>query len=143
MQSERGVRAARRVMLVVLVGGSLVLPSVAGAQTSNPLTPGFPQPSVSTPTTTTAPPTIQTTTTAGSGSGFSGSSAILIAIGAIVVLGGISYFIWRDARRRAPKGHRTLAPIDVEGRRAGSKARPKPRKLSPAEKRRRKRGRAR
>jgi hypothetical protein len=130
-------------VLAVLVAGSLALPAMAGAQTSSPLAPGFPQPSVSIPTTTTATPTIQTTPTAGSGSGFSGSSAIIIAIGAIVVLGGISFFIWRDARRRAPKGHRTLAPIDAEGKRAGSKARPKPRKLSPAEKRRRKRGRAR
>ena len=129
---------------MVLVGGLLVLPPAAGAQTpSNPLSPGFPQPSVSIPTTTTATSTVQTTATAGSGSAFSGSSAIIIAIGAIVVLGGIALFIWRDARRRAPKGHRTLAPIDAEGKRAGSKPRPKPRKLSPAEKRRRKRGRAR
>ena len=59
------------------------------------------------------------------------------------MLGGISLYIWRDARRRAPKGRRTLAPIDAEGKRAGSKPRPKPRKLSQAEKRRRKRGRAR
>jgi hypothetical protein len=130
-------------LLVVLLGGSLALPAVAGAQTTNPLSPGFPQPSVATPTTTTAAPTVTTTATAGSGSGFSGSSAIFIAIGAIVVLGGISFFIWRDARKHAPKRHRTLAPIDAEGRRAGSKPRPKPRKLSPAEKRRRKRGRAR
>ena len=143
MESGRGSRGVLRGVLVMLVGVSLALPAVAGAQTSNPLAPGFPQPSVSIPTTNTAAPTIQTTTTAGSGSGFSGSSAIFIAIGAIVVLGGISFFIWRDARRRAPKGHRTLAPIEAEGRRAGSKARPKPRKLSPAEKRRRKRGRAR
>ena len=137
------LRAAVRIVPVLLAGAALALPSAAGAQSSNPLTPGFPQPSVSTPTTTTAVPTIQTTATAGGGSGFSGSSAIIIAIGAIVVLGGISFFIWRDARRRAPKGHRTLAPIDAEGKRAGSKARPKPRKLSQAEKRRRKRGRAR
>ena len=138
------LRAAVRIVPVLLAGAALALPSAAGAQSSsNPLTPGFPQPSVSTPTTTTAVPTIQTTATAGGGSGFSGSSAIIIAIGAIVVLGGISFFIWRDARRRAPKGHRTLAPIDAEGKRAGSKPRPKPRKLSQAEKRRRKRGRAR
>ncbi len=138
------LRAAVRIVPVLLAGAALALPSAAGAQSpSNPLTPGFPQPSVSTQTSTTAPPTIQTTATAGGGSGFSGSSAIIIAIGAIVVLGGISFFIWRDARRRAPKGHRTLAPIDAEGKRAGSKPRPKPRKLSQAEKRRRKRGRAR
>jgi hypothetical protein len=129
------------------------LPAAAAAQTTtpqvpapssgqNPLTPGFPQPSVST-TTTTAAPTVQTSATAGGGSGFTGTSAIIIALGAIVVLGGISFYIWRDARRRAPKGHRLVAPIDAEGRRAGSKSRPKPRKLSAAEKRRRKRGRAR
>ena len=135
---------AVRIVPALLAGAALALPSAAGAQSaSNPLAPGFPQPSVSTPTTTTAVPTIQTTPTAGSGSGFSGSSAIFIAIGAIIVLGGISYFIWRDARKHAPKGRRTLAPIDAEGKRAGSKQRSKPRKLSPAEKRRRKRGRAR
>ena len=138
------LRAAIRIVPALLAGVALALPAVAGAQSpSSPLAPGFPQPSVSTSTTTTAVPTVQTTATAGGGSGFSGSSAIIIAIGALVVLGGISFFIWRDARRRAPKGHRTLAPIDAEGKRAGSKARPKPRKLSAAEKRRRKRGRAR
>ncbi len=132
-------------MLLVLVGGSFALPAAAAAQSpSNPLSPGFPQPSVSIPTTsTTAAPTITTNPTAGSGSAFSGSSAIIIGIGALVVLGGIAFYIWRDARRRAPKGHRLVAPIDAEGRRAGSKARPKQRKLSAAEKRRRKRGRAR
>ena len=140
------MRGAVRGLVLVLVGGWLALPAVAAAQspTSNPLSPGFPQPSVSIPTpSTTAAPTISTRATAGSGSAFSGSSALVIAIGAVVVLGGISYFIWRDARKHAPKGHRLVAPIDAEGRRAGSKARPKPRKLSAAEKRRRKRGRAR
>jgi hypothetical protein len=139
------VRGAVRGVALVLVGGWLALPAMAAAQspTSNPLSPGFPQPSVSTQTATTSVSTIQTSATAGSGSAFSGSSAVFIAIGAIVVLGGISYFIWRDARKHAPKGHRLVAPIDAEGRRAGSKPRPKPRKLSAAEKRRRKRGRAR
>jgi hypothetical protein len=60
----------------------------------------------------------------------------------LMVLGGISLYIWRDARRRAPVRAHAGGPID-EGRRAGSKARPKPRKLSPAERKRRKRGRAR
>ena len=110
---------------------------------TNPLSPGFPQPSVSVPTTTTVTPTATTTSTSGGGSGLSGSSAILIAIGALVVLGGISLYIWRDARRRAPARHRTAPLGPEEGRRKGSKARAKPRKLSPAERRRRKRGRAR
>lgn len=119
-----------------------MLPAAALAQATNPLEPGFPQQSVSVPTTT-ATPTITTTATAGGGSGFSGSSAIIIAIGALVVLGGISVFIWRDARRRAPVRHRANAESIDQGRRSGSKQRAKPRKLSPAERRRRKRGRAR
>jgi hypothetical protein len=139
----RGVRVA----LAALIGAAFALPSAAVAQTSdtNPLSPGFPQPSVSVPTTTSAPvvPTVQTTTTAGSGSGFSGGSVVIVAIGAIVVLGGISFFIWRDARRRAPTKSRALPAGIEEGRRSGSKARAKPRKLSPAERRRRKRGKAR
>jgi hypothetical protein len=150
------------VVLAALLGAALVLPASAisasstaattaapatpvtpslGGQGSNPLSPGFPQPSVSIPTTTTAVPTVSGTTSAGSGSGLTGNSAIIIAIGAVIVLGGISLYIWRDARRRAPaRAH--AGPID-EGRRAGSKQRPKPRKLSPAERKRRKRGRAR
>jgi hypothetical protein len=155
----------RRFQAVVaaLLGAALVLPSAAaaasstatttaappatavtpsfGGQGSNPLSPGFPQPSVSIPTTTAAP-TVAGTTSAGSGSGFSGNAPFIIAIGAIIVLGGISFYIWRDARRRAPVHARAAGPMD-EGRRAGSKARPKPRKLSPAERKRRKRGRAR
>ena len=143
MNRGRAYLAGLQAVLLLLVGASLALPAAAGAQTSSPLSPGFPQQSVSVPTSTTATPTIQTTATAGGSSGLSGSSAVFIAIGALVVLGGISLYIWRDARRRAPKGHRLTAPIDAEGRRAGSKPRPKPRKLSAAEKRRRKRGRAR
>jgi len=79
-----------------------------------------------------------------SGGGFSGADAALIAVGAIVVLGGISLFIWRDSRRRAPVRQGAAAMAGLGGRaRAGSKPRPKPRKPSPAERRRRKRGRAR
>ena len=137
----RGVR----LVLAALIGAALALPATAVAQTgTNPLTPGFPQPTVSVPTTTTpVVPTVQTTTTAGGGSGFSGNSTVIIAIAAIVVLGGISFFIWRDARRRAPTKSRGLPGGIEESRRAGSKQRAKPRKLSPAERRRRKRGRAR
>jgi uncharacterized membrane protein len=137
----RGVR----LVLAALIGAALALPAAAVAQTgSNPLAPGFPQPTVSVPTTsTTVAPTVQTTTTAGSGSGFSGNSTFIIAIAAIVVLGGISFFIWRDARRRAPTKSRAWAPGLEEGQRKGTKARAKPRKLSAAERRRRKRGRAR
>ena len=62
----------------------------------------------------------------------------------MIVIGGISYFIWFDARKHAPKrGRLAAAGVGAAGRRAGSKPPPKPRKLSPAERRRRKRGRAR
>jgi hypothetical protein len=125
-----------------VLGFAVVLPAAAAAQGTNPLEPGFPQQSLPTTTTTTAVPTISTTTAAGSGSGFSGSSVLIIAIGALLVLGGISFYIWRDARRRAPvRHHAPLLP--GETRRSGSKQKAKPRKLSPAERRRRKRGRAR
>jgi hypothetical protein len=130
--------------LAVVVVAALAWPAASLAQTpgTNPLGPGFPQQTATTPPTTTAP-TISTSTTAGTSSGLTGSSAVLIAIAAIVVLGGISFFIWRDARRRAPVRHRAAAvgPLG-EGRKAGSKQKAKPRKLSPAERRRRKRGRA-
>jgi cell division protein FtsN len=69
----------------------------------------------------------------------SGSGIAAIAVGAIVILAGISFFIWRDARRRAPV--KPGAAVAATG--SGSKPRPKSRKLSPAERRRRKRGRAR
>jgi hypothetical protein len=103
----------------------------------SPLTPLTPSPTFPTgPTVTTAP----TQTTSSSG-GLSGTDAVLIGIGALVVLGGISLFIWYDARRRAPVRHRTAEA--TAGGPGGSRPRPKPRKLSPAERRRRKRGRAR
>ncbi|MGH2857898.1 MAG: hypothetical protein ACRDMJ_10485 [Solirubrobacteraceae bacterium] len=60
-----------------------------------------------------------------------------------MLLLAISYFIWRDSRRRAPLRGRTGDAALSGGRRAGSKPPPKPRKLKPAERRRRKRGRAR
>jgi len=139
------MRSIRVLVLVALMSAwpaALALPAVASAQgsASNPLAPGFPQQTVSVPTTTAAP-TISTSATAGSGGAFSGNSVIIIAIGAVVVLGGISVFIWRDARKRAPVRHR--AAVADGGTRQGSKQRAKPRKLSPAERRRRKRGRAR
>ncbi len=95
------------------------------------------------PTTATATPTVISTATASTSgsSGLSGNSAIAIALGAFLVLGGISYFIWRDARRRAPVAARAAAERDGQNV-PGSRARPKARKLSAAERKRRKRGRA-
>jgi predicted PurR-regulated permease PerM len=108
---------------------------------SNPLSGGVPLSPVQTTSTTAT--VIPNVSTAGSGtSSLSSGSALAIVAGALVVLVGISFFIWRDARRRAPV-RAANAAAGSEGRRTGSKAPPKPRKLSAAERRRRKRGRAR
>ncbi len=104
---------------------------------------GLPQSSAPTPTQTqTIAPVV--TTSSSAGGSISGTDALLVGVGAIVVLGAIAYFIWSDSRhhvrllrRAAPAGTATGNP----GR--GSKAPPKSRKLTPAERRRRKRGRAR
>jgi hypothetical protein len=147
-----------RLLAAAALAGALALPSAAlaqggsltpGGSGSNALTPGLPPSQATVPTTTTPPAsnvplTTTPTNSAGNSSGLTGSAAVAIAIGAFVVLGGIAYFIWWDARKRAPKrGHLAAAGIGTPGRRAGSKPPPKPRKLSPAERRRRKRGRAR
>ena len=120
---------------------AMALPGAVVAQqgaTSNPFGP-LPQNTGSVPnaTTTSAPPVVQTTTTAGASS-VNGAGIAAIAVGAIIILVGISFYIWRDARKRAPVKERAMAAAA-----AGSKPRPKSRKLSPAERRRRKRGRAR
>jgi hypothetical protein len=108
---------------------------------TSPFSPGVPLSPATTPTAT-APAVVPTpTTAAGGGGGLSGTNAVLIAIGAVIVLGGIAYFIWRDARRHAPVRHAAVA--EAAGARSGSKRPVKSRKLSPAERRRRKRGRAR
>ena len=115
--------------------------AAAGGVTTNPLS-GFPTPPVATSSTPAA--TVSNASTSGSGaSSFSGSNAIAIALGAVVIIAGISFFIWRDARRRAPVRASGGGALPGDGRRSGSKAPPKQRKLSPAERRRRKRGRAR
>ncbi|HEY2259447.1 MAG TPA: hypothetical protein VGH45_07025 [Solirubrobacteraceae bacterium] len=127
-----------------LAAGTAATPAPP-TSTTNPLAPGIP---VSPAPSTTAAPTptiVQTASSNSAGSSsLSSNSVLFIAIGAIVLLVGISYFIWRDARRRAPvKGRGLTGELGLEGKRAGSKPPRKPRKLSAAEKRRRKRGRAR
>jgi uncharacterized protein HemX len=118
-----------------LAQGSSATPVLPG-QSSNAITPFTPQ--GPTPTQT-APPTVTPAPTSTTASGLTGTGAIAIAIGAVLVLGGISFFIWRDARKRAPV--RQHAPAEVG---TGPRQRPqKNRKLSPAERRRRKRGKAR
>jgi hypothetical protein len=131
-------------MAAAIVAVAFAAPGAALAQggQSNPLSPGLPVPTGSVPTGPNSQTIVAPTTTASSGSsGLSGSAAILIALGAIGLLAGIAFFIWRDARRRAPVRH-AHATTGVGGH-PGSKRPIKQRKLSPAERRRRKRGRAR
>jgi hypothetical protein len=135
------------IWLAALVGALCALPAAAvaagGSSSSSggSLGGGLTAPG-GVPTTSTTTPTIISTATASTsgGSGLSGTNAIVIALGAVVILGGISYFIWRDARRRAPVASRS-DDADHQNR-PGSKAPPKARKLSAAERKRRKRGRA-
>jgi hypothetical protein len=84
---------------------------------------------------------VTTSGTSTSGSGLTGTDGILIGIGAMLVLGGISFFIWRDARKRAPVRHRPATA--TAGGSGSARQRQKSRKLSSAERKRRKRGRAR
>jgi hypothetical protein len=117
-----------------------VVPAVP--DTTSPFSPGVPlSGNTGTPTATTPATALQTTTSSSSSGGISGTGALFIAAGAIVVLGGIAYFIWADSRRHAPAG--TAPSRESATQRAGSKTPQKSRKLSPAERRRRKRGKAR
>lgn len=139
--------ALRLALALVVLGaaGSLVAPG-ALAQPGNPFSPGLP-PQTGTATTPSTPapstPTTNTTSSSSGDNGLGGGGLVAIAIGALVVLGGICFFIWRDARRRAPVRTRTAAPVGRAPGRSGTRQRVKSRKLSQAERRRRKRGRAR
>lgn len=136
--------------LIALVAAGAPLAALASAATTttpasqlpdgtSPFSPGVPITPTTTPTTTTAAPVTQSTTTGGGG--ISGTDAILIGVSAILLIAVVSFLIWRDARRHVRKPKSTFDLID-RGR-SGSKAPPKSRKLSAAERKRRKRGRAR
>ena len=134
-------RAAALVSVAVML--TALVPALAVASSpSNPLSPGLPNIPAPTPTATT-PAVVPVTTTSTTGGSVSSTDAIAIAIGAVALLAGISFFIWYDARRRAPKRSRHVAATTPSSRPATKKPIPKSRKPSPAERRRRKRGRAR
>jgi hypothetical protein len=121
---------------------SSATPQIPG--TTSPFSPGVPVAPATVPTTTN--PVVTGTTTGSGDSGLTGSGAILVAGGAVVILAGISYFIWRDARRHAPVKAASAGSAgsgSESDARRGSKPPVKSRKLSPAERKRRKRGRAR
>jgi hypothetical protein len=89
------MRRVRSLLTLAIVLGLLVLPALAGAQAS----PFQPLPAAPAPTTPT--PTVASTNTT-SNSSLGDGAEILIGIGAVLLLGGIGYGIWWDARRRAP-----------------------------------------
>ena len=95
------------------------------------------------PPVTTVP--ASSTSTATSSTGLSSLDGVIIAVVAGVLLVGIAFLVRSDARRHlaqvAHGGHDD--PFAGQRAHAGSKAARKPRKLKPAERKRRKRGRAR
>ena len=107
---------------------------------SNPLAPGVPDTANQTPTTT----IVTTTTTTGGGGLGKAGTVVLIVFGGLILL-GIPVYIWIDARRKAARIHHGLGPSSsgTGPTRKGSQAPPKSRKLSAAERKRRKRGKAR
>ena len=140
----RRLSALSVALLLAAPSAALAAPANPVAAPTNPLSPGLPTPPVQTQTQAPAPaPVISPSSSTGSSgdSALSGGTALAIAIGALAVLAGISAFIWRDARRRAPVRQGAIATAGPGAR--GGRPRTKQRKLSPAERRRRKRGRAR
>jgi hypothetical protein len=122
--------------------------ALAAGSGGGPLSPGLSTPGTPTPTTATQAQTqaTGTTTTAGGGGGsLSQTSVLAIVVGAVIVIGGVCLYIFRDARRRAPSRGRR-----ADGGTGGSTSQPrvpgsqrvKARKLSPQERKRRRRGRA-
>ena len=93
------------------------------------------------PQTTTVAPV---TTTATSSGGLSSLDAAIIAVVGVLTLGGVAFWIWYDARGHAARvGHGRDDALFAARAHAGSKSPRKPRKLTPAERKRRRRGRAR
>jgi hypothetical protein len=93
---------------------------------------------LSTPQTTSTP--VVTTSSTGSG-GLSGTDAVIIGLVVLALLVAISVYVLRDARARTAKDP-DVSDDPFADKRKGSKAPPKSRKLKPAERKRRKRGRA-
>jgi hypothetical protein len=93
--------------------------------------------------TTTAPASSGTTTTSSSG-GLSTADAVIIAVVAALLLGGIAVGVRYDAHKHlAHIRHGDREDAMFATAHSGSKAPKKSRKLTPAERKRRKRGRAR
>lgn len=84
------------------------------------------------------------TSASNAGGSINGTDALILAFGAAIVLLIVAYFILRDSRHHARRlRHASAAGGDSGGAHRGSKAPHRSRKLSAAERKRRKRGRAR
>ena len=135
--TARGAVAVIIALLVAVPG--LAAPVTAQAASGQSTLPSLgstpPVPTTTAPTQTGV--TNTTTSSAGGGGGLSSGTALGIAIAAFLIIIGIGFAIFRDARRRVPERR-----ARTEERIPGSKRPGKARKLSTAEKRRRKRGQA-
>ncbi len=129
--------------------GSVAATTATTAATTVPSA-STPQPSLNllnagslaaTPTTTAATPV---TTAASSSGGLSTADTVIIAAVAVLLFGGIAFLVRRDAHYHlARAGHGDHEALYGQRAHPGSKAPRKPRKLTPAERKRRRRGRAR
>jgi len=128
--------------LASVCAAGLAAPAALAAGSGSSTTPGFGLTSggaVTTPQTTTVAPV---TSTSSSNGGLTSTDAAIIAIIAVGLLGGVCFWIWHDSRGHAARvGHDD--PLFGQRAHAGSKAPRRQRKLTPAERKRRKRGRAR
>jgi hypothetical protein len=132
--------------LLIGTGSAVAAGSGSGSGSAlggSPLSPGVPNTGTPTPTTATQTATSPTTTTSAGGGGSIGTTSIYgIVIGSVIVIGGVCFYIFRDAARRAPSRGRRAATEPSQDRKIPGSQRVKPRKLSSQERRRRKRGRA-
>ena len=152
----------RRLLALTLLISSLACGCAAGLAAPAALAAGSQgTTSLTSPTSSTQPsfglssggaattPQVQTvtpvTSTSSSSGGLSGLDGVIIAVVAFFLLGGIAFWIWYDSRSHAARAAHAGREESMFGQRAhaGSKAPRKQRKLTAAERKRRKRGRAR
>lgn len=128
-----------RLVALVAVVALVATPAPALAQQGNPFAP----PPV--PEQPIVPPSAPAPEQPG-GDDFSSGEMALVALALLLGLTALGALIIRDARRRVPRRdrrHTAVSDPDGTGARRGTRAAPRGRKPSPAERKRRKRGRAR
>ncbi len=127
----------------VTVGSTALTATTPLSGASSPGQPSFGVTSGGAATTPQIQTIVPSTTTSSTTGGLSTLDAVVIAIVAVLLLGGIAFWIWYDARHAARSAGQGGDPLFGQRAHAGSKAPRRPRKHKPAERRRRKRGRAR